>query len=55
VLGYRFVSAGTMHAVAAAGISSEGVKDEFKAHAREEAEHVKVVAERINQLGGAQC
>lgn len=42
----------TMHAVAAAGISSEGVKDEFKAHAREEAEHVKVVAERINQLGG---
>lgn len=42
----------TMHAVAAAGISSEGVKGEFKAHAREEAEHVKVVAERINQLGG---
>lgn len=42
----------TMHAVAAAGISSEGVKDEFRAHAREEAEHVEVVAERINQLGG---
>jgi bacterioferritin len=42
----------TMHAVAAAGISSEGVKDEFKEHAREEAEHVQMVAERINQLGG---
>src|SRR6202051_4830454 len=42
----------TMHSVAAAGISSEGVKQEFKAHAREEAEHVKGVAERINQLGG---
>ena len=42
----------TMHAVAATGISSEAVKDEFKEHAREEAEHVNMVAERINQLGG---
>jgi bacterioferritin len=42
----------TMHAVAAAGISSQGVKNEFREHAREEAEHMKVVAERINQLGG---
>ncbi len=42
----------TMHAVAAAGISSEGVKKEFAAHAREENEHVHQVAERINQLGG---
>ena len=42
----------TMHAVAASGISSEGVKDEFSEHAREEADHVKQVAERINQLGG---
>lgn len=42
----------TMHAVAAAGISSEGVKDEFREHAKEEAEHVNQVAERINQLGG---
>jgi bacterioferritin len=41
-----------MHAVAATGISSEGVKAEFEEHAREEAEHVGVVAERINQLGG---
>ena len=42
----------TMHAVAATGISSEGVKDEFREHAKEEAEHVNQVAERINQLGG---
>jgi bacterioferritin len=42
----------TMHAVSATGISSEGVKDEFAQHAREEAEHAKAVAERINQLGG---
>lgn len=42
----------TMHAVAAAGISSEGVKAEFSQHAKEEAEHAKAVAERINQLGG---
>lgn len=42
----------TMHAVAASGISSEGVKAEFAEHAKEEAEHVNEVAERINQLGG---
>lgn len=42
----------TMHAVSATGISSEGVKAEFAQHAQEEAEHVKAVAERINQLGG---
>jgi bacterioferritin len=42
----------TMHAVAADGISSEGVKEEFAQHAKEEAEHVQEVAERINQLGG---
>jgi bacterioferritin len=41
-----------MHAVAATGISSEGVKAEFAEHAREESEHVQQVAERINQLGG---
>jgi bacterioferritin len=41
-----------MHAIAAAGISSEGVKAEFDAHAGEEAQHVVEVAERINQLGG---
>jgi bacterioferritin len=42
----------TMHAVAATGISSEGVKAEFAEHAKEEQEHMNQVAERINQLGG---
>ena len=42
----------TMHAIAAQGISSEGVKDEFAQHAKEEQEHMNAVAERINQLGG---
>lgn len=42
----------TMNAVAATGISSEGVKDEFDEHAKEEREHMRKVAERINQLGG---
>jgi len=42
----------TMHAVAATGISSEGVKGEFAQHAKEEQEHMMAVAERINQLGG---
>ena len=42
----------TMHAVAASGISSEGVKAEFAQHAKEEQGHMNEVAERINQLGG---
>jgi bacterioferritin len=42
----------TIHAVAAAGISYEAVKEEFAQHAREEQEHMSLVAERINQLGG---
>jgi bacterioferritin len=42
----------TMHAVAATGISSDGVKEEFDEHAKEEHEHARAVAERINQLGG---
>jgi bacterioferritin len=42
----------TMHSVAATGISSEGVKAEFAQHAKEEADHMNQVAERINQLGG---
>jgi bacterioferritin len=42
----------TMHAVTAAGISSEAVKAEFQQHAKEEQEHMQSVAERINQLGG---
>lgn len=42
----------SMHAVAAEGISSEGVRSEFAQHAQEEREHAHKVAERINQLGG---
>lgn len=42
----------TMNAVAAAGISSDSVKEEFDEHAKEETEHMRRVAERINQLGG---
>lgn len=42
----------TMNAIAAAGINSESVKNEFAEHAREEQEHARCVAERINQLGG---
>lgn len=42
----------TMNAIAANGISSEGVKKEFDEHATEEWVHARQVAERINQLGG---
>ena len=42
----------TMNAVAAAGISSDAVKEEFDQHAKEEQGHMRLVAERINQLGG---
>lgn len=43
----------TMNAVMASGLSSEGVKTEFDEHAKEEQDHARQVAERINQLGGA--
>jgi bacterioferritin len=43
----------TLHSIVATGLSSEGVKEEFKTHAGEEQEHALQVAERINQLGGA--
>lgn len=42
----------SQHAIAAHGLSSEGVKAEFAEHAKEEWEHAQAVAERINQLGG---
>ncbi|MDP9128058.1 MAG: bacterioferritin [Pseudomonadota bacterium] len=42
----------TMNAVAAAGLNSEGVKEEFAEHAEEERAHMMQVAERISQLGG---
>ena len=43
----------TMNAVAASGLSSDSVKAEFDEHAAEEQQHMRQVAERINQLGGA--
>jgi bacterioferritin len=46
VLRYKF------HAVCAAGLASEAVKEEFAQHAKEEGEHLDLLAERINQLGG---
>lgn len=42
----------TMNAIVAAGISSDGVKKEFDEHAKEEQGHMRMAAERINQLGG---
>jgi bacterioferritin len=40
------------HYFSAAGIASEGVKNEFLEHAQEEQEHADRIAERITQLGG---
>ena len=42
----------TMHNVAAVGIDSESVKQEFAEHAKDERKHMEMIAERINQLGG---
>jgi bacterioferritin len=46
VLRYRY------HAAVAAGISSDSVKAEFEEHARDEDQHMRWLAERVNQLGG---
>jgi bacterioferritin len=46
ILRYKF------HAVCAMGLASESVKEEFAQHAVEEEEHLNLLAERINQLGG---
>jgi bacterioferritin len=46
ILRYKF------HAATATGLSSESVKAEFAQHAVEEGEHLDLLAERINQLGG---
>ena len=46
VLRYKF------HAICATGLSSEAVKQEFAQHATEEEEHLNLLSERINQLGG---
>jgi bacterioferritin len=42
----------TANAICAIGLASESVKDEFEQHAKEEQEHMRRVAERINELGG---
>jgi bacterioferritin len=42
----------TQHSITAHGLSSEGVKAEFREHAAEEHVHALKVAERITQLGG---
>ena len=46
VLRYKF------HETCATGLASEAVKEEFAQHAKEEGEHLALLAERINQLGG---
>ena len=46
VLRYKF------HAACATGLASEAVKKEFARHANEEVEHLDLLSERINQLGG---
>jgi bacterioferritin len=46
VLRYKY------HGVVATGISSDAVKAEFSQHAAEEQEHLDMLCERINQLGG---
>src|SRR5205085_10992399 len=46
ILRYKF------HAVCATGLASEAVKEEFAQHAKEEEQHLDLLTERINQLGG---
>jgi bacterioferritin len=46
ILRYKF------HAVCAAGLASEAVKEEFAQHAKDEEQHLDLLSERINQLGG---
>src|SRR5438876_11583320 len=42
------------HAVCATGLASEVVKEEFAQHAKEEEEHIDLLAERISKLSGKQ-
>src|SRR5262245_41179925 len=46
ILRYKF------HAVCATGLASEAVKEEFAQHAKDEEQHLDLLSERINQLGG---
>ncbi|MEO8100405.1 MAG: ferritin-like domain-containing protein [Acidobacteriota bacterium] len=41
------------HYYMASGIHAQSVADEFLEHAKEEQEHADIIADRINQLGGA--
>ena len=42
----------TMNSISVAGISSKSVGEEFAEHAKDEREHMMMIAERIDQLGG---
>ncbi|HLI39508.1 MAG TPA: ferritin-like domain-containing protein [Streptosporangiaceae bacterium] len=42
----------SQHAIAASGINSQQVADEFTEHAEEERKHMLRAAERVSQLGG---
>lgn len=42
----------TMNAISVEGLNSKGVADEFNEHAADEQEHMRMIAERIDQLGG---
>jgi len=42
----------TMNSISVAGITSKSVGEEFAEHAKDEREHMMMVANRIDQLGG---
>jgi bacterioferritin len=42
----------TMNSISVEGITSKSVGEEFAEHAKDEREHMMMVAERIDQLGG---
>lgn len=42
----------TMNSISVTGISSKSVAEEFQEHAKDEREHMMMIAERIDQLGG---
>jgi bacterioferritin len=42
----------TMNSISVAGIASKSVGEEFAEHAKDEREHMMMIAERIDQLGG---
>ncbi len=42
----------TMNSIAVSGINSSEVSEEFKEHAKDERQHMTMIANRIDQLGG---